>query len=488
MLRTPLNINLKKNSLLQLQRRIMSSSAEPSVLFTVKDTARIITLNRPKKLNALNTEMCSLMFNTLSEYSKSGLTDLIILKSSNSPRSFCAGGDVAAVALNNIENPEKIADSVNFFKSEYSLNALLATFNKPIVSIMDGITMGGGVGLSIHTPFRISTENTKWAMPEMDIGFFPDVGVSFALPRTIGLANSMSQMSLYLCLTGDLLNGIDTYILGLASHYVPHENLAELEKRLSEIHQNSIVNKEEYTLDIINETIKEFTTPIPSEYNFKFTDDQLLVIETCFKIHEIQTHSDIIKKLDSFEGSENARIFAKDIKEKLLTKSKTSMDVAIRLIQENSRDNIVSALRRDLCTAVNMCFNADQYCEFSSATKHKLVDKQKTLYPWKQTKDLSISQITSIVSPKPSMDTGLLKNSINTTLVDYPYHLRYQLPTETKIKDYIYNNNITEQANVIDYFANINEQTKDKSGIKLYCESIFKRKCAFQDSKIEWKL
>ena len=164
----------------------LNSAADPPVLFTVQDTARVITLNRPKKLNALNTEMSESVFKTLNEYAKSGTTNLVILKSSNHPRSFCAGGDVAAVAAYNLN--KEFSKSIELFTHEYSLDFQLATYLKPIVTFMDGITMGGGVGLSIHTPFRIATENTKWAMPEMDIGFFPDVGSTFALPRVITLS------------------------------------------------------------------------------------------------------------------------------------------------------------------------------------------------------------------------------------------------------------------------------------------------------------
>lgn len=100
-------------------------------------------------------------------------------------------------------NPEGIARSSEFFQREYTLNHLIATYSKPYVAFMDGYTMGGGVGLSIHAPFRIATEKTKFAMPETKIGFFTDVGGSFFLPRMDG------HLGMYLALTGEMLKGVD---------------------------------------------------------------------------------------------------------------------------------------------------------------------------------------------------------------------------------------------------------------------------------------
>ncbi|CAL9730341.1 small ribosomal subunit protein mS47 [Monosporozyma unispora] len=467
----------------------MNASNEPVVLYQVKDTARLVVLNRPEKLNALNTLMCKSMFDTLNEYSKSDLINLVIIKSSNAPRSLCAGGDVAQVAKTNLEGNFKASTDV--FTAEYSLNYLLATFNKPIVSFMDGITMGGGVGVSIHSPFRVASEFTKWAMPEMDIGFFPDVGTTFALPRILTLANSNSQMALYLCLTGDVISGEDAYILGLASHYVSHDNLARLETRLGEInvfHQRKHTNASRYSgeegvalYDMINDSIKEYSEPrFPSDYKFRFSDDQLIVIERCFNINNITSIEDVLHNLKAFDnGSIEAKKFATQLEEKLRTKSITSMDVAIKLIQENSKDHIESALRRDLYVAGNMCYDQSGLSEFSNATKFKLLDKGKTPYEWKHNTPLNKIELNSLFSTKPSIPLSLWSNNINVTWKDYPYHLKYQLPTEQTIETYI-NENLKGSKNLeqdtINYFLNYNKDTKDKLGVKLLCNSILRRK------------
>jgi 3-hydroxyisobutyryl-CoA hydrolase len=123
-------------------------------------------------------------------------------------RALCAGGDVAQLAEWNKEGPEGQERSKEYFALEYNLDHLIATLKKPYVAYMDGITMGGGVGLSVHAPFRIATENTVFAMPETTIGFFPEVGGTFFLPRMDG------ALGTYLALTSEQVRGVDVlYVL-----------------------------------------------------------------------------------------------------------------------------------------------------------------------------------------------------------------------------------------------------------------------------------
>jgi 3-hydroxyisobutyryl-CoA hydrolase len=137
----------------------------------------------------------------LQEWEKSELANVVVIQGAG--RAFCAGGDVAALANWNREGPEGSQKSSDYFALEYKLDHLIAAYQKPYIAYMDGITMGGGVGLSIHAPFRIATENTVFAMPETTIGFFPDVGASFFLPKMDG------EMGTYLALTSEQLKGVD---------------------------------------------------------------------------------------------------------------------------------------------------------------------------------------------------------------------------------------------------------------------------------------
>jgi len=130
------------------------------------------------------------------------MANVIIMKGAGE-KALCAGGDVAELANWNREGPEGQQRSKDYFGLEYKLDHLIATYQKPYVAFMDGITMGGGVGLSVHAPIRIATERTRFAMPETTIGFFPEVGGSFFLPRLDG------ALGTYLALTSENLDGVN---------------------------------------------------------------------------------------------------------------------------------------------------------------------------------------------------------------------------------------------------------------------------------------
>ena len=137
----------------------------------------------------------------LQAWEKSDLCSVIVIGNEGS-KVFCAGGDVKQVVRQLMsKDPAQKAAALSFFEQEYQLNHMLGTLKKPLVAVLNGITMGGGVGLSVHAPFRIATEHTVFAMPETAIGLFPDVGGSFFLPRLDG------YLGTYLGLTGHMLKG-----------------------------------------------------------------------------------------------------------------------------------------------------------------------------------------------------------------------------------------------------------------------------------------
>jgi enoyl-CoA hydratase/carnithine racemase len=193
---------------------------EQDLLFDNKNGTQIITLNRPDQLNALNLSMVRKLtpnyrLRILSEDQK---IKTFILKGAGN-KAFCAGGDIKAIAKS--KDP-------TFFREEYELNHLIGTMPKPHVAIIDGITMGGGVGLSVHGSHRIATETTMFAMPETAIGFFTDVGGSYFLPRL------PRHLGMYLGLTGARLKGKQVLAAGIATHYVERSALPELENLIIE--------------------------------------------------------------------------------------------------------------------------------------------------------------------------------------------------------------------------------------------------------------
>jgi enoyl-CoA hydratase len=193
------------------------------VLISTQDRVGRLRLNRPKAIHALNTAMCEAMSAALLKWMHDDSVEAVVIDHAEG-RGFCAGGDVVTLARSGNEGGE---EARRFFFAEYRLNHLLFTYPKPTVAIMDGITMGGGVGISLPCDFRIATENTRLAMPETGIGLFPDVGGGWYLPRLPG------RVGEFMALTGARLDGAECQYLGLATHYVEQEKLPDMIDRIA---------------------------------------------------------------------------------------------------------------------------------------------------------------------------------------------------------------------------------------------------------------
>ncbi len=194
------------------------------VITRIEGHAGIISLNRPSALHALTQEMDHIMTEALLKWQKSRKVKCVIIDHAEG-RGFCAGGDIAF--LRNSALTDNGVGGRKFFYDEYQLNHLLFTYPKPIVAFMDGICMGGGVGISQPARFRVATENTRFAMPETGIGLFPDVGGGWFLSRLEG------RVGPFLALTGARLDGAETSELGLATHYLPSESLSDAKQRIA---------------------------------------------------------------------------------------------------------------------------------------------------------------------------------------------------------------------------------------------------------------
>ena len=186
---------------------------------------RTVTLNRPKKLNSLNGSMARKIVPRLQEWKKSQLANVVVIKGEG--RALCAGGDVAALAQANQSGKEGQQSSKDYFALEYKLDHLIATYPKPYVAFMDGIVLGGGMGVSAHGSHRVATERTRAGMPETAIGFTPDVGGSFHLAR------APFQAGRHLAATSAHASGSDAVALGLADIFVESARLDELEQALA---------------------------------------------------------------------------------------------------------------------------------------------------------------------------------------------------------------------------------------------------------------
>ncbi|MEP0070677.1 enoyl-CoA hydratase/isomerase family protein [Pyruvatibacter sp.] len=196
--------------------------SEAEILFEVKGAAGVITLNRPKALNAFTLNMMHALHPQLIAWADDPRVERIIVKAAGD-RAFCAGGDIRALYDWGTSNDPM---AVDFYNQEYKLNTFIKEYPKPYIAFMDGITMGGGVGLSVHGSHRVATEKTTFAMPETGIGLFPDVGGTYFLPRTPG------HTGMWLSLTGARLKAADALYAGIATHYMPSADLDELEETL----------------------------------------------------------------------------------------------------------------------------------------------------------------------------------------------------------------------------------------------------------------
>lgn len=192
------------------------------VLTTVEDGIGRIRLNRPKAIHALTPEMCEAMSAALIAWAKDDSVIAVMIDHAEG-RGFCAGGDIALIA-NSAKSD--CAEAERFFFLEYRLNHLLFTYGKPIVAFVDGIVMGGGVGISLPARYRVATERTTFAMPETGIGLFPDVGGGWFLPRLPGRTGA------WLATTGARIKGPDCAAIGIATHYMASDKLEDVKAQI----------------------------------------------------------------------------------------------------------------------------------------------------------------------------------------------------------------------------------------------------------------
>jgi len=189
------------------------------ILFERRGAAGLVTLNRPQALNAVSLGMVRALTRQLAEWERDPAIARVIV-TSNDSRAFSAGGDLRA--LYDLGRAGRYEEALGYFREEYALNARIKGYRKPYVSLIDGIVMGGGVGISVHGSHRVAGDKFMFAMPEVGIGFFPDVGATFFLPRL------PAALGIYCALTGERLDAADAVAAGVATHRVPSAQFPDL--------------------------------------------------------------------------------------------------------------------------------------------------------------------------------------------------------------------------------------------------------------------
>lgn len=271
------------------------------VLVQIEGRVGRLTLNRPEALHALTLDMCQIMTDALLRWRDDSAVELVLLDHTG-PRGFCAGGDIRMLAESGAGDG---AEARAFFYLEYQLNHLLMTYSKPVVALMDGVVMGGGVGIALPARYRVATERTTFAMPETGIGLFPDVGGGWHLPRLAG------RTGYWLALTGARIKAADCLALGLATHYIESAKLEALMAALIEAN----------ALDQIRASLAAHASdPGPSPL-----EPHRSTLDHCFSAPTVEA---VMERLEH-DGSD----WAKAQLAALQTKSPQTLKVALRQLQ-----------------------------------------------------------------------------------------------------------------------------------------------------------
>ena len=308
------------------------------VLISTEGGVGRLRLNRPKAIHALSHAMCAAMSEALLAWRNDPAIRLVMIDHAEG-RGFCAGGDIRMLAESGAGDG---AAARAFFHAEYRLNHLLFTYPKPVIAFMDGITMGGGVGISQPAKYRIATERTKYAMPESGIGLFPDVGGGWYLSRLPGRTGQ------FLALTGARIDGADCVALGLATHYVPSEGLEALKAALLAAPQD------------IDSIVAAAAQPAPAA---RIVEDR----ERIDRLFASDSYEQVLAALEA-DGGEWAR---KELAT-LATKSPQTCKVSLRLLdQGRGHVDFAEEMKVEYRIAARLCQSAD----FIEGVRALIVDK-----------------------------------------------------------------------------------------------------------------
>ncbi|EAR91165.2 enoyl-CoA hydratase/isomerase (macronuclear) [Tetrahymena thermophila SB210] len=317
----------------QLNRQIVSnfSSSTDSVLFTQDKFKAKVVLNKPKALNALDLAMIRQIQGRIVPWTQEGIKAVWINGAGG--KAFCAGGDIKSLYdAKKSGKPEELPILDTFFREEFTLDYELANMKPTQIAVMDGIVMGGGVGISVHAPIKIATENSVFAMPEAKIAFFTDVGGGYFLSRL------RSNIGLYLGLTGARLKGKELVATGVANYYVPRNKLDALEEEVkSSLNQNSTPN------DIKN-IVAKYAEQVPLTFSNEEEIKQLFNGETFQSIYQnIQSSTSefgqSVAKLINQQNAISLRIIFEQIKRGKKLNLKENFVSDFRLTQRFTEDN-----------------------------------------------------------------------------------------------------------------------------------------------------
>jgi enoyl-CoA hydratase len=323
----------------------MDNSNQSEVIVERRGTAGLIRLNRPKALNSLTIPMVRTIAAALDEFAGDQAVASVLVMGEGE-RGFCAGGDIRAIHMSG-RSGDGLAET--FWREEFRLNHRIASYPKPYVALMDGITMGGGVGLASHGRHRIVTERTRLAMPETGIGYFPDVGATWLLPRTPG------ESGTWMALTGLDINASDAIYTGLADVYMSSSRLEEAVHRLTNLSAGSSSDDVDAVLRDLSEQVDEGRLQANAA-----------MIDRAFHFNRVE---DIASALAAEEGE-----FAAETRRVMLTRSPTSLKLALRLLRAGRQSRTLGeCLARELGACMHVLHGPDFY----EGVRAAVIDKDR---------------------------------------------------------------------------------------------------------------
>jgi enoyl-CoA hydratase len=329
----------------------MSDADDRPVLISRHGTLGLLTLNRPRAINALTHEMVNTLQVALEEWARDPGVQTVALVGSGE-RGLCAGGDIVSIYRDATSGGR---DSIDFWRDEYALNATIASYPKPYVAVMDGIVLGGGVGLSAHASHRVVTERTRIGMPEVGIGFVPDVGGTHLLSRAPG------ELGTFVALTAGHVGAGDAIELGLADHFVASDDVGSLVDLLAD-------QPVEVALD-------KTATAAPQA----LLAEQRSWIDTAFEHDNVRAIHAALREVDTEPAGTALAALA--------AKSPTSLAVTLRALRSARDMDLPEALAQELRIAVRMLRGHD----FPEGIRAQVIDKDRN----PQWSPASIDEVTA---------------------------------------------------------------------------------------------
>ncbi|MDK1385359.1 enoyl-CoA hydratase/isomerase family protein [Sinorhizobium sp. 8-89] len=320
-------------------------TALPEVIVERQGAIGRLRLNRPRALNSLNLPMIRLIDAALTEFERDPAVAAVLV-TGEGERGLCAGGDIRMIYESGRERPE---EGAQFWREEFIVNSRISAYSKPYIALMDGIVMGGGVGVSAHGSHRIVTERTRLAMPETGIGYFTDVGATWLLPRAPG------EFGTYIGLTGRDIGAANAIHARLADSFAPTDRIGELITALAALPAFA-------TADDVSAAIRSVSGEPPASP----LHDHFLLIDRCFAFDTVEEIFDALER----DGSD----FAGETLQLLRTRSAISLKLTLALLRAGRASaSLNECLEREYAATIGMLSNPDFY----EGVRAAVIDKDR---------------------------------------------------------------------------------------------------------------